>query len=248
MTYHFVAKAETESHQKVVLKIGFDKNLIESEKKSLMFFNGEGAVGLIDFNDEYNAILIEQAIPGYALKSIYPDQFEVAICAYSETIHKLHNKKLPVLHSFPYISDWLKAIDEANKDKLPRNLMEKAIKLKNKLLNTISNEKLLHGDLHHDNILQQGNEWVVIDPKGVVGDIEFEAAAFDFITISELANQDAKEIMYSRIEQVARKSNLKYQRLIDWTYVRLILMSVWMIEDNGEPTRPIKMAELLYDQ
>jgi streptomycin 6-kinase len=28
---------------------------------------------------------------------------------------------------------------------------------------------LLHGDLHQDNILSQGDDWLVIDPKGVIG-------------------------------------------------------------------------------
>jgi streptomycin 6-kinase len=41
----------------------------------------------------------------------------------------------------------------------------------------MTNEKFLHGGLHQDNILQRGNEWTIIDPKGVVGEIEFEAAA-----------------------------------------------------------------------
>jgi len=28
---------------------------------------------------------------------------------------------------------------------------------------------LLHGDLHQDNILSHGDDWLVIDPKGVIG-------------------------------------------------------------------------------
>ena len=72
MTYHFVAKSETESHQKVVLKVGLDKKIIENEKNALTFFNGTGAVKLLDFSEECNALLLEQAVPGTSLKSIYP--------------------------------------------------------------------------------------------------------------------------------------------------------------------------------
>jgi len=134
--------------------------------------------------------------------------------------------KVPVNHSFPHVSDWLSAIDNVSKDKLPKILLLKAIDLKNRLLSTMSNEKLLHGDLHHDNILQHGKDWIIIDPKGVIGDIEFEAAAFDFMYVSELANSnDAKEIIHPRIELLAKKSNLNQKRLMDWIYVRLILMA-----------------------
>ena len=38
---------------------------------------------------------------------------------------------------------------------------------------------LLHGDLHHDNILRKGDrDWVVIDPQGVVGAGFLEAGRF----------------------------------------------------------------------
>jgi len=248
MTYHFVAKAEMESHQKVVLKIGLDKKSIENEKKTLLFFNGKGSVKLLDFYEEYHAMLLDQIIPGYSLKSIYPAQFDFVIETYCKTMQKLHSRKLPYYHSFPHVHSWLAAIDHVSKDKLPQILIEKAIDLKNKLLSTLSNEKLLHGDLHHDNIIQDKNEWIIIDPKGVVGEVEFEAAAFDFMHIDELANyKEAKEIMHSRIERLAKKAHLDPQRLMDWVYVRLILMAVWSVEDNGDPTSPINLASFLYN-
>lgn len=249
MTYHFVAKASSSLHQKVVLKIGCDKKALENERQALTFFDGNGAVKLLDFNEEYNAILIEQAIPGYSLKSIYLDHLDEAIDAYSKTIHKLHHSEISNNYSFPHISDWLDAIDNASKDKMPKNLIEKAVSLKNKLLSTISKEKLLHGDLHHDNILQHGNEWIIIDPKGVIGDVEFEAAAFDFISTTEFAAcKNPKETMLARIEYLAKKSSLNQERLIDWVYVRLILMAAWMVEDNGDPAWPINLAKVLYEE
>jgi streptomycin 6-kinase len=49
--------------------------------------------------------------------------------------------------------------------------LERARKLKKELIKKDSGRKvLLHGDLHQENILSNGNDWVVIDPKGVVGD------------------------------------------------------------------------------
>ena len=35
---------------------------------------------------------------------------------------------------------------------------------------------VLHGDLHHDNVLRHGDGWVVIDPHGYVGDAAVEPA------------------------------------------------------------------------
>lgn len=106
----------------------------------------------------------------------------------------------------------------------------------------------MHGDLHHDNILKHGNDWLAIDPKGVIGDREFEIAAFDFMYVSELANiTDSKSIMEQRIEVLAQKSKLDAQRIKDWVFVRLILMAAWLLEDNDDPNWAIKLAEQLFE-
>ena len=39
-------------------------------------------------------------------------------------------------------------------------------------------ECLLHGDLHHDNILQCDDGYKLIDPKGVIGPLSLEPARF----------------------------------------------------------------------
>jgi streptomycin 6-kinase len=36
---------------------------------------------------------------------------------------------------------------------------------------------VLHGDLHHYNILSSGDQWKAIDPKGVIGEPVYETGA-----------------------------------------------------------------------
>ena len=108
----------------------------------------------------------------------------------------------------------------------------------------MKNEKLLHGDLHLDNILQNDDEWLSIDPKGIIGDAEFEIAAFDFIDENEL--QEATPALFiERIEQIANKAKLSPKRIREWTFVRLILSAAWSVEDKGNPNKAIKLAQLL---
>ena len=95
------------------------------------------------------------------------------------------------------------------------------------------------------NILQNGNSWVAIDPKGIVGDAEFEIAAFDFIHQSELGDTNLKKIFEERLNQIAKKSHLDAKRINDWVFVRLILSAAWSIEDNGDPTWAIQLAEAI---
>ena len=113
--------------------------------------------------------------------------------------------------------------------------LEKAKALRNKLLSTTSQTVLLHGDLHHDNILQHGDEWVVIDPKGVMGEPAYEVAAFIRNPICELlATNNAVDIIDHRIHAFSEILGLDRQRIHDGCFVQAVLAWVWALEDGGD--------------
>ena len=90
--------------------------------------------------------------------------------------------------------------------KIPAQTLQKARKIRDQLLKMAMLDVLLHGDLHHDNILQNGDDearhsfsdggWLVIDPKGVIGESAYEVAAFIRNPMPELlTHDDAPNIM-----------------------------------------------------
>lgn len=194
----------------------------------------------------HHALLLQQAVPGETLKSLYPSQIEYVMDSYVETMKKLHNKHLSKTHNYRHVRDWLLAIDSLENHSRPSYLVKKAIALKSQLLASMTTDIFLHGDLHHDNILKDGDHWLAIDPKGIIGEPEFEIAAFDFMYVNELANMvDIKNIFEARVNLLAQKAHLNPQRIKDWVFVRLILMAAWHVEDNGDPSWVIKLAEAL---
>ncbi len=60
-----------------------------------------------------------------------------------------------------------------------------------RLLSSSPEPVLLHGDLHHGNILLGPDGWQVIDPKGMVGDPAFEPSAYMRNPIGGLPSGDA---------------------------------------------------------
>lgn len=246
MTFNYVAKAITNTNQPVILKISCDEKSISDEILALKYFDGSGSIKLIAHNEKYNALLIQQAIPGETLKSLYSSQVEYVMDCYIDTMGKLHNKHLSNTNNYRHISDWLMAINKLTDHDCPSYLVKKAMTLKNELLASATTEIFLHGDLHHDNILKDGDCWLAIDPKGIVGEPEFEIAAFDFMYVNKLANRDnVKNILETRINLLAQKSHLNPQRIKDWVFVRLILMAAWHVEDNSDPSWAITLAEKL---
>lgn len=244
MSYNFVARALTKKNQPVILKISCDRNVIEEEVLALKYFNGHGSIILLDHNQKYNAVLLQQAIPGTTLKQLYPQQLEFVMDRYISTMKKIHNHPLPKNNGFRSISFWLESIDKASPKEIPESLLIKAVTLKNQLLNSMQSHIVLHGDLHLDNILCNDNEWLCIDPKGIIGEPEFEIAAFDFIAENEIATATS-QLISNRINQIADKSQLSAQRIKNWTFVRLILSAAWSIEDKSDPSIAIHLANLL---
>lgn len=105
------------------------------------------------------------------------------------------------------------------------------------LLATTTEQSLLHGDLHHGNVLRHHDEWVVIDPKGFVGDPASEIAAL-LGNPSSLTEQLQIEpsIWQQRIETYADVTGHPAERLRDWAFAQGVVRALWSLEDN-EPWR-----------
>ena len=101
------------------------------------------------------------------------------------------------------------------------------------LLNSTKKNVLLHGDLHHENLLKNNNGWLAIDPKGFIGDPAFDVSAYIHNPIPELLGQRKPiEIINQRINGCAEQLNFSTQRIHDWLYVKSILSWVWCLQDN----------------
>lgn len=247
MTFNYVAKAILNNEEPVVLKISYDRQSIFNEQHALTSLGLRGSIKLIDYNCKYNALLLQQAVPGITLKSLYREQPDYVMDCYVETMQRLHQHQPQLKQSpHPQVADWLKVLESPTLQQIPITMLDKAVALRNKLLASPKPLIFLHGDLHHDNILKHDNKWLAIDPKGVIGEPEFEIAAFDFMYIHELTTTpDVKSLFARRVELLAKKSGLDAQRINDWVLVRLILMAAWFIEDHGDPSSAIKLAELI---
>ena len=88
------------------------------------------------------------------------------------------------------------------------------------LLRTSPPSVFLHGDLHHENILAHGDDWWVIDPKGLVGDPNYEAIAFlrNPLTIMR-EHPDLEGLLRDRLQWFGLELGLDPQRMLGWLYV-----------------------------
>jgi streptomycin 6-kinase len=240
LSYNYVLSG-FQGSQPIVLKAGLDSNALKQEALALNAFAGFGTVNVLLEND--GVLLLERAVSGISLKSYFSEKDNDAIQITCECLRRLHKAPIPSVHHFPHVNDWLAALDK-NLD-IPNELLGKARRLREELISTSAKPILLHGDLHHDNILQNGNNWIVIDPKGVIGEPAYDIAAFIRNPMPELLqHNNASNIINNRITQFAKILNLPEQRIIDWCYVQAVLAWVWTLEDGGDEAYFKKLTEL----
>ncbi|MFD9301620.1 aminoglycoside phosphotransferase family protein [Streptomyces sp. NPDC060048] len=101
-------------------------------------------------------------------------------------------------------------------------------------------ERLLHWDLHYDNVLAGGREpWLAIDPKPLAGDPGFE------LLPALVDNFRAQEVQW-RFDLLAEAVGADRERARAWTLGRVLQNCLWDVEDGGQPAEvQLEVAELL---
>jgi streptomycin 6-kinase len=236
LSYNYVAPAERADGSAVVLKLGYPGRELLNEIDALRLYNGDGIVQLLDCNRDKGVLLLERLQPGEMLSTLADDEAATTIGA--EVMRKLW-RPAPIDHAFPTVADWAKGLEHHRErfaggvGPLPKRLFEEAEALFQELLAANESPMLLHGDLHHFNILRaQRQPWLAIDPKGLVGDPAYEVGAF--LYNPDLSNRsNLNQLLQRRVAQLAEQLNFDWARVRGWGVAQAVLSACWSMEDHG---------------
>lgn len=251
LSYNLILFAESPSYGDVVLKIGVPTNEINTEIKSLTLFDGVHICKLFDYDVTLGALLLERIIPGHDLKIISNNIDRITIAA--DIIKKL---PIPIEQetSLPTYTDWVnKAFARAKQEKIIGDYMLKLIEVGENLFNELNyNERekvLLHGDLHHENILRgKNNKWKVIDPKGVIGIRCIEVGRFIINEIEEVEENKRLNHIELMISVISNRIKESKKIISICAFLDCLLSTCWHYEDNSElhvKDQAIKKCELI---
>jgi len=249
LSFHYVASAfSLKINKPIALKIRIDHRNFMAEKNTLAYYDGSGCAALYDWDETVHALLLEQCIPGIPLAS-FDGLEDGSIFIAAHIIRLLQSKKITAYNSqhFPRLSDWLNIFKSPIINKLPTHHHQRLISCLqlNEVQDAIT-DFLLHGDLHQGNILLNGDKWVAIDPKGVIGNPAFEVASFICNPISEILTQsNPREIVANRIHLFSQALAIDKQEIKVWSYIRALLGACWALEDNTDHHPWLKIAEII---
>ena len=219
--YSFVAFATLEDGTDAIVKAALPGTSQSNEAEALRLFSGNGAVRLLDADLSLGALLFERLVPGTTLAEV--DDDNEATRAAAGMIRRLH-LPAPAARSFHTVAERASDLDGLRRrfrgltGPFPVDLVERAEARFTHLLATSGPPVLLNGDLHHHNILRaERAPWLAIDPKGVVGEAAYEAAAFLCNPIPALLDwPDLTEILLRRILLLAELTGCDSERMLAW--------------------------------
>lgn len=205
----------------------------------LEWYGGKGAARVFGRNED--AVLMEwlRGRPLSDLVRIEDDEGAAEIVA--ETVAALTAERddpppgtlIPMRKRFAALLD-------ARQDAWPppgRDLFARAVGIAMSLLERPAAELPLHGDLHHDNILDASRGWVAIDPKGVLGDPVYELAP-SFINPFDMGALCADPARIARLaDQYAARLGFARKRVLGFAAAHAALSACWCIEDR-QPITP----------
>lgn len=234
--YAWVAPVRLRNGTEAVLKLAPPDKEYANEGKAMRLYDGKGAARLIDADTEAVALLLERLLPGTTLAEVEDD---VAATEIGARAMAALFRPLPEEHAFPTVERWGAAFGRVREaygggcGGFPPELFEPAERIYFEMCASQETPVLLHGDLHHWNILRAEREpWLVIDPKGLAGEPAYETAAF--LRNKADIEADTTALAQRRIAQMAEVMGLDRQRVLLWAFATGVLSALWTFEDHGE--------------
>lgn len=210
----------------VALKCIADTDSYLREKEALILFAKPPCVSLIIFDDQKQVLLLEKISPGTSLLDISAKDDEEATRIFLKVLQKL--PRITSSYSFEIVEEYYRLIEKSNL--IPLDIKERAKEMISFLKQLYLKSYLLHGDLHHENVLYSKEKgWLCIDPKGIIGPIEFEIALF---LLNPLSLEPSIERFNKRCAIIHKELNIDRETLLYFACLRTLLGWIWSEEDN----------------
>lgn len=235
----------------IVLKLGVPCPELNTEAAALKLCDGKGAVRLLDHDAPRGILLLERVAPGTPLYKLQEDTEATRTAA--TLMRRLWQCTPPAAHSFPPLTVWFRAFAllrdrfDGGSGPFPAELISKAEDTFAELNATSDSSVILHGDLHHANILfSEKRGWVAIDPKGIVGDPGYEISPFMLNQLPcNTAESAIMEMLDRRLSIFADELSIRRERLARWAFCHAVLSAVWDFEESAEWYDTVCLAGML---
>ncbi len=220
-----------------VLKISRSASEIPHEYRALRDFEGHGVCRVFDYSERERALLEQRVMPGERLREA---ALNVRLDVFCDAYSGLHVRPGDA-SLYPTYIGWVRRITSYMEGKSGydffRGAMRRAEELCLALCEQYGRAMLLHGDLHHDNIISNGAGYTIIDPKGVVGDPVFDIARFvlNELDADRTHNENMTRVLHV-IDVLGAKLHVPQSVLGQLFFIEAAMANCWSVESAEVPS------------
>ncbi|CAM2952593.1 Aminoglycoside/hydroxyurea antibiotic resistance kinase [Legionella steigerwaltii] len=207
----------------------------------MVWWEGEGAARIFEYKDD--ALLMERAVGKRSLvcmtKTGQDDEASKIICDVVSRLHAKNKKPLPA--TLVPLTTWFRSLHSAAIER--GGIFTHAARVARELLQNPQETVVLHGDIHHQNILDSGTHgWIAIDPKGLLGERGFDYANIFCNPDWDIAARPGRLARQATV--VAEAAGLERSRLMKWILAYAGLSAAWSLEDGDSPDLALFIANV----
>jgi streptomycin 6-kinase len=218
--------------ERVVIKVDTQPREAPRSAAVLRAFAGSATARILDHAED--ALLLERITPGDSLVAMAASGHDDdATEVLADVIGRMSAHEYS---GVPTVEEWGSSFEryrDGDDYSIPHSLVDEAHNVYEGLCASQQRRRLLHGDLHHGNVLFDSERgWLAIDPKGVVGELEYEIGA---ALRNPLEYPDVfldQQRIHARVNCFAGRLRLNADRVLGWAFAQAVLSAVWLIEDG----------------
>ena len=217
----------------VILKIYTDlgRSCEKDGPAFLVATKGYGVVEMLEYDE--GACLLK-FLEGPELKFLVDEnKDEEATTEIGKLLNTLHSAPVPKNHNFHDLEHRFEALFRHAKGDVPQ-IVKIAAEFARSKLPEQQDIRLLHGDMHHLNVMQHNGEWVMLDPQPLIGDRAYDGA-------NTLHNPHQRPELTENESRLLGQANIlgeimaiDPQRIIDYAFIHGCLSACWSKEDDDE--------------
>lgn len=218
-----------------LLKLPHAHAVEERQAAQLMvWWHGQGAAEVYACEQASGAIVLERLSSEPSLKAMAlsgrDDEATRILCRAAAKLHNKAAHDLPPLFS---LERWFRALGPMAARY--GGILREGASVAERLLTDQRDVVVLHGDLHHENLLwSEQRGWLAIDPKGLYGERSYDYANMLRDPDFELAAQPRRFARQSWL--IAQEAGIEHRRLLEWTLALTCLSAAWYLEED-DPSR-----------
>lgn len=237
--------AASKRYGKVIFKILINiDNVIDEEIPALRQFQGGNVCKLYAYSLEDRVYIMERITPADTLYESAPRSERIKIAG--ELFRGLHKNEVPD-GPFPTYAEWFEAGKDGTKSRADCTALypylDRAERMLSDLCKTYSRKLLLHGDLHHENILKnKTGSYTVTDPKGVIGDPVFDLSRFILDEFRDDLTSEPKEAVIDFVQKLGDAAGIPRAVLLQCLFIETV---IWLFREALSQGESLKECEQL---